>query len=347
MKGVVKTRPGFGNIELLEVAEPIIFPSDSVKIEVKFAGICGTDLHIYHDSYPNNPPLIIGHEFSGIVVEVGKDVKRTLIGDRVTVLPTTAVTCGICEYCKTGNYVFCKDRKSLGSGVDGGFTKYVIAREDMLYRIPEHVSLETAALTEPLACAVQAIEQLTSIQVGDTVLLSGPGPIGLLCLSLLTLKGCKVIVAGTEADSKRLEIAKELGADITVDVSAENLHEIIDRETKGLGANVVVECSGAAASIKSCLQAVKKMGKYIQVGIAGKDVMLPFDTILYKQIQLFGSLSHSKQTWERVMDILEQKKINLAPIITHIIPLSNWKEAFEICENKQSGKVLLTYDETP
>ncbi|MCY9665806.1 Zn-dependent alcohol dehydrogenase [Paenibacillus alginolyticus] len=344
MKAVVKTKLGFGNIELMEVPEPHC-ASDSVKIEVKYAGICGTDLHIYHDTYKSNPPVIIGHEFSGIVTDIGDKVKNIKKGDRVTVLPSTAITCGVCEFCKSGNYMFCNERKSLGSGTDGGFTKYVIAREDMVYRIPDHVTLEEAALTEPLACAVQATEELTTINVGDTVLLSGPGPIGLLCLTMLVLKGCKVIVAGTGADSVRLDIAKKLGADVIVNVSNEDLKEIIIRETNGSGVDVVVECSGAPASISSCLYALKKMGKYIQVGIVGKEITVDFDTVLYKQIQLFGSLAHSKKTWERVGKILEQRKINIAPVITHKIPLRDWKEAFEICESKLGGKVLLTYDE--
>ncbi|MUG70085.1 alcohol dehydrogenase catalytic domain-containing protein [Paenibacillus validus] len=132
--------------------------------------MCGTDLHIYHDTYKSYPPVSIGHEFSGIVVEAGEKVKHIRKGDRVTVLPSTAITCVICAYCTTGNYILCNDRRSLGSGIDGGFTKYVMAREDMIYKIPDHVTLEEAALTEPLACAVQAMEELTAIHAGDTVL---------------------------------------------------------------------------------------------------------------------------------------------------------------------------------
>jgi len=240
--------------------------------------------------------------------------------------------------------MFCESRRGMGHGVDGSFTKQVIVREDMIYKVPDHVSLEEAALSEPLACAVQAIEELTEIKVGDTVLLSGPGPIGLLCLSLLKLKGCKIIVAGTSQDLTRLKIAKQLGADVIVNVNEIELQDLVMKETKGKGVDVTVECAGVAQSINSCLNALKKLGKHIQVGIVGKEVTLNFDTILYKQIQLFGSLAHSMKTWDRVMQILEQKKINLEPIITHKLPLSQWKEAFKMCEEKTCGKILLFPD---
>lgn len=342
MKALLKTKPGIGNIELLEIKDPVC-SADRVKVEVKYTGICGTDLHIYHETFKSYPPVILGHEFSGIVVEIGENIKNAKIGDRVAVLGSTAVTCNSCQYCKTGYYMLCSTRRGMGHGVNGSFTKYAVVREDMLYKVPDSVSLEEAALSEPLACAVQAIEELTDIKVGDTVLLSGPGPIGLICLSLMVMKGCKVIVAGTPSDEARFKIAKELGADILVDVVNEDLQAVVMRETGGIGVDVTVECAGVDLSISSCLQAVKKLGKHIQVGIAGKEITVDFDTILYKQLQVYGTLAHSITTWNRVTQILTQGKINLAPIITHKLPLSEWSDAFEMCEQKACGKVLLSH----
>lgn len=344
MKAVVKTREGHGHVELREVPEPAVRPN-TVKIEVQYAGICGTDQHIYHGTYPSCPPVILGHEFSGIVTEIGEGVTRFQRGDRVTVLPSTGVTCGFCEHCRTGNYMFCPERKSLGSGIDGGFTKYVVAREDMVYKIPDHLSLEEAALTEPLACAVKAIEELAPIRVGDTVLLSGPGPIGLLCLSLLAVKGCKVIAAGTSRDAERLKIAAAMGAHRVVNVSGEDLQRIIAGETNGRGVDVAVETAGAAPSVAACLQAVKKRGTYIQVGIIGKEIQVAFDTILYKQLEVVASYAHSIETYDRVMRIWEQRIVDVKPVITHKVPLSKWQEGFDVCERKIGGKVLLYYDE--
>ncbi|TBL69893.1 zinc-dependent alcohol dehydrogenase [Paenibacillus thalictri] len=344
MKALMKTGRGYGNVELRDVEEPVC-ADNSVKIEVRYTGICGTDLHILHDTFMNYPPVVLGHEFSGVIAEVGAAVKHHRVGSRVTVLPSTAVTCGTCSYCRQGKYMFCPQRRGMGYGVHGSFTKYVVVREDMVYRLPDHIPLEVAALAEPLACAVNALEELTSIQAGDRVLISGPGPIGLLCLALLVGRGIRVVVAGTTEDAERLQLARKLGADLTVDVLKEDLHSIVQAETGGLGMDVAIECAGAGPSISNCLHALKKMGKFIQVGIAGKQVTLDYDLILFKQIQLYGSVGHSLSTWDRVIRIFEQNKIRLQDVITHQFPLSQWQEAFELCEKKRGGKVLLYYDD--
>ncbi|NJD02153.1 MAG: zinc-binding dehydrogenase [Ruminiclostridium sp.] len=344
MKALMKLKPGEGNVELVEIPEPEC-GADGVKIEVKYCGICGTDIHVYYDSFRNYPPVILGHEFSGIVVETGGNVKSIKTGDRVTVLGSTMVMCGRCEYCRQGNYMFCSTRRGMGHGVSGGFTKYVVVREDMAYKLPESVSLQEGALSEAFASAVQAIEELTAFNAGDTVLLSGPGPIGLLCLKLIVAHGCKVIVAGTGDDGLRLELAKKIGADIIMNVMNEDIEALINKETNGKGVDIVVECSGASTAIANGLKLVKKKGSYIQVGITGRDINVNFDTILYKQLQVFGSLGHSLKTWERVMQILEQRKIDLNILITDILPLRSWKEAFGLCESKKGAKVLLYYDE--
>lgn len=344
MKALMKMKPGVGNVELVDIPEPACTP-EGIKVEIVYGGICGTDIHVYYDQFKNYPPVILGHELSGFVVQTGEKIKRFKPGDRVVILGSTMVTCGVCEYCKTGNYIFCPVRRGMGHGVNGGFTKYVVIREDMVYRLPDSVSFEEGALCEPFASVVQGIEELTIFNVGDTVLLSGPGPIGLLCLALIVKHGCKVIVAGTEEDGKRLDVARKMGADIIVNVTKENLGDIIYKETRGIGVDIVVECAGAAPSISNCLKQLKKMGKYIQMGIVGKEINIDFDTILYKQIQLYGSVGHSLKTWDRVIRILEQRKIDLTPIITHKLPLSRWKEGFELCESKKGIKVLLACNE--
>jgi L-iditol 2-dehydrogenase len=344
MNALMKVEKGYGNVQIDRIEEPAC-TDQTVKIEVHFTGICGTDLHILHNTFMNYPPVVLGHEFSGIVTEVGNGIKRLKVGDRVTVLPSIAVTCGECSYCRQGNYMFCPTRRGMGYGVNGSFTKYVVVREEMVYKVPDHVPLEVAALAEPLACAVNALEELTQLQAGDQILVSGPGPIGLLCLSLLAGRGLKVIVAGTTADQERLQLARKLGADVVVDVMQEDINSVIDAQTRGKGVDVAVECAGVGSSITTCLRSLKKMGKLIQVGIVGKEVTLDYDLILYKQVQLFGSVGHSLSTWDRVMNIFEQNKINLRDVITHKLPLSQWKEAFDICEKKLGGKVLLYYDE--
>ena len=344
MRALVKTARGNGNVELIEIDEPQC-AAGMVKIEVKFSGICGTDLHILHDTFINYPPVVLGHEFSGVVTEIGSGVRKVKAGDRVTVLPSTAVICGACPYCREGKYIFCSRRRGMGFGVHGSFTKYVVVREDMVYPIPDHLSFEEAALAEPVACAVHALEELTAVQGGDAVLVSGPGPIGLICLTLLAGRGLKVIVAGTTQDEERLKLARRLGAERVVDVLKEDLMAAVNEETGGKGVDVAVECAGAAASVRACLEAVKKTGKMVQMGIAGKDITLPYDLVLYKEIRLQGSVSHCLATWDRVMQLFGQNKIRFGQVITHKYPLSRWREAFDLCEQKRGGKVLLYYDE--
>jgi L-iditol 2-dehydrogenase len=345
MTALIKSAPGEGHVDLAEVPEPEC-PPDGVKIRVHFAGICGTDLHVYHDRFRNYPPVILGHEFSGVVEETGPEVRSVAAGCRVTVLPSSAVVCGDCEYCRQGYYMFCPIRRGMGHGVDGCFTKYVVVREDQVYPLPGSVPLETGALAEPLASAVQAIEELTSFHPGDVVLLSGPGPIGLLCLLLLLSHKCRVIVAGTAGDTLRLALAKELGAIAAVDVSREDLSAVVQRETGGRGVDAAVECAGAAESVAACLRNVSNLGRYVQAGIVGREFPLPFDLILYKQLAVYGSVGHSLRTWDRVMRILAQGALPLEKLISHKMPLSRWREAFDLCENRQGVKVLLTYDGT-
>ena len=344
MKALVKTKPGIGNVELIDVPEPSC-PANGVKIDVKFTGICGTDLHVYHDTFKNYPPVILGHEFSGVVREKGASVSNLRIGDRVTVLPSSAVVCGKCEYCRLGYYMFCPIRRGMGHGVNGSFTRFAVVREDQCYKIPDDVSFEEGAMAEPFAAALQAMGELSACTVGDTVLLSGPGPIGLLCLMVLVSQGCRVIVAGTSQDGPRLDMARSLGAAIVVDVMRENLAEIVARETAGRGVDAAVEVAGVAASVSACLQAVRRLGKYFQVGILGKPISIDFDIILFKQIQVFGSVGHSLKTWEGVMRIIRSRSIDLTRIITHKLPLSRWRRGFDLCETKKGVKVMLYYDE--
>jgi L-iditol 2-dehydrogenase len=202
-----------------------------------------------------------------------------------------------------------------------------------------------ASLAEPLACAVQAMEECTAFHVGDTVLLTGPGPIGLLCLLLIAAHGCKVIVAGAGADEERLALARKLGADRTINVEKENLEEVVRRETGGRGVDITIDCTGVASAINSCLKMVRGLGQHIQVGIVGKEIMLDYDKIFAKKLTVFGSNAHSLKTWDRVMRIFAQGKIDVKPLISHTLPLSKWEEGFALCERKQGIKVLLTYDE--
>src|SRR4030095_3196835 len=283
MKALVKYESGVGNVDLLEVQEPTC-GVEQVKIEVSYCGVCGTDLHVYHDTFKNYPPVILGHEFAGVVVETGKNVKDIECGENVTVLPASAVMCGECIYCRTGQFMFCSQRRGMGHGVNGALARYTVVRPDQVYRIPDGFSLAEAALCEPFACAGQATTELTNVRLGDVALISGPGPIGLMCLKILAAEGIKTIVAGLSEDKLRLEAATKMGASLVVKVNEQDLVSLVTEETKGRGVDIAFYGSGAAASIRSFFEALGRRGSSTQVGISGREIALNFDQILYKQL---------------------------------------------------------------
>ena len=208
MKALVKVARGPGNVEIREVEEPSC-GAGQVKLEVAWCGICGTDLHVYHDTFRSFPPVILGDEMAATIVETGKGVKGLAAGERFCVLGASAVTCGRCLYCRQGQFMFCAERRGMGHGVNGAFARFVVVRPDQLFRLPDHLPMEEGAVCEPFAAAVHAVCDLTPLRGGDVALISGPGPIGLLCLKLLAAEGIKTIVAGTDADVSRLDLANE------------------------------------------------------------------------------------------------------------------------------------------
>src|ERR1700753_1439802 len=256
MKALVKYASGEGNVGLLEVNEPRC-GEDQVKLEIAYGGICGTDLHVLHDTFRNYPPVILGHEFAGTVVEVGKNVTDVVTGERGTGLGATAVTCGHCEYCRTGNFIFCANRRGMGHGVNGAFARYAVIRPDQLYRIPEHFTLEEAAMSEPFAAVVQAVTEITNVRIGDTALVSGPGPMGLLCLKLLGAEGGRTVVAGVPGDTERLKAALRIGAAAVVNIGEVSLNEAIQGHTSGVGVDVAFECAGHPSSVRGCLESLR------------------------------------------------------------------------------------------
>lgn len=340
MKALVKLAPGEGHLEVVDVEEPRC-ADDRVKIEVAFCGVCGTDLHILHGTFRSYPPVILGHECSGTVVEVGRNVRGVTPGERVTVLGATAVTCGECEHCRSGYFIFCPSRRGIGHGVNGAFTKYLVARPDQLYRVPPAFSLEEAALSEPFAAAVQAVTEITRVQNGETVLVSGPGPIGLLCLKMLVAEGASVIVAGTPADGERLAAARACGAAETVDVGARPVAEAVRDCTAGRGVDAALECSGHPESVRGCLEALRPMGRYTQVGICGREIPVPMDQIFYKQLTVRGSITYTAATWSRMMDIYAAGRVRLRDLVSRTLPLSDWRTAFDLCAERKALKVLL------
>ena len=340
MKALVKYASGEGNVGIRDVDEPSC-GEHQVKLEIAFCGICGTDLHVMHDTFRNYPPVILGHEFSGTVVEIGRSVRGVRLGERVAGLGATAITCGQCAYCRSGYFIFCSDRRGMGHGVDGAFTRYVVMRPDQLYRIPEHFSLDEAALSEPFAAVVQAVTEISQVRIGDTALVSGPGPMGLLCLKLLVAEGVRVIVAGAAGDAERLRAATRMGAAAVVNIAEQLLGEAVRELTGGVGVDVAFECAGHPGSVRGCLEALRPMGRYTQVAICGRDIQFPIDLIFYKQLTMAGSVCYTARTWERMMKIYAEGRVRMDDLISTRLPIAEWRTAFALCEDKRAIKVLM------
>jgi L-iditol 2-dehydrogenase len=340
MKALVKHSPGDGNVDILDVEEPSCGPNQ-VKVEVAFCGVCGTDIHVLHDTFRNYPPVILGHEFAGTVVEVGRNVTGVTLNESVACLGATAITCGRCRYCISGKFIFCSNRRGMGHGVNGGFARYVVMRPDQLYRVPEGLPLEEAAISEPFAAAIQAVTELTEVRIGDTALVSGPGPMGLLCLKLLVAEGVKTIVAGAAGDEARLDAARRFGAAVVVNVGHRNLLDAVREDTDGLGVDVAFECAGHESSVRGCIEALRPMGHYTQVGICGQEIQFPMDQVFFKQLKLSGSVCYTAQTWDRMMKIYDQGRVRLSDFVSGKLPISEWRAAFDLCTQRRALKVLM------
>ena len=337
MLALVKTQRGEGNIELREVEEPSPGPGQA-KIEVLACGICGTDIHILHDRSETRPPVIMGHEFCGVIRELGEGVGHVQVGQRV-VSETTVWSCGVCRYCRMGCYDICPERRGLGRGGDGAFARYLVMPAVMLHRVPDGVASYAAALTEPLACCVHAATEFTHIRAGDVVLVTGDGAIGLLTMQVAKAHGATVVVSGHHPG--RLDLARALGADQVVLGRPDNLDRLVADLTDGYGVDVVLECSGSEQGIDMGLDLVRRRGQFTIVGLAGHPVSVNLDRIAYKELQVAGSFNQQWTSWERALEYLRAGTVQTLPLVSDILPLRRWVEGFARYENRQATKVLL------
>ena len=341
MKAVRKQTEGPGNIALCDIPEPSIDHEDQVKIAVRSSGICGTDLHIRDGDYGINPPVTLGHEICGDVIEVGGAVTRIRRGDRVTVNPTANGACGKCRFCRVGAFYFCPSRASVGSGRDGGFADYLVVPSDIVFPLPDTVTYDTGALVEPFACCVNAVCQKSDISPGSVVLVCGPGPIGLMCAALAVRSGAQVVVAGTDADSDRLETASELGVLATVDVSQTDVVDLTRVLSDGYGADVVIDCGGTQGSVSQCLLAAANMGQYTQVALIDHPFEIDWGRIIYKQLRVQGTIGSDRPSWDRAYHLVRTGQIDLGQFISHRHGLEDWEIAFANADEKRGLKQLL------
>lgn len=338
MKALVKTGTREEDLELRDWPEPSP-DDDQVKLRIAAAGICGTDIEILKGTWQCRPPVVLGHEFCGTVVAAGSRVTHFKEGDRV-VASNPAKTCGMCYHCRSGNPFMCPERVSVGYLVDGAFAEYLCIDARQCHRLPDNVSFRAAALGEPLAVAVHAAIERTSVHAGDVILISGPGCLGLLTAQITKLEGATVIVAGIAKDQRRLACAKTMGADAVVDVSRDNLLEIVRDYSGGRGADLVYECAGSAASLSICWEAVRKEGALVPLGVYPGPIVTDFNKITMKELRVIGSYAYVWTSWERGLRLLADRKVSAEPLVSHEFPLQQFREAFIATQDGSATKVL-------
>jgi len=330
--GVVNYAPEKGSVEIREIPRPVIGEED-VLLEVANVGVCGSDLHQWTSdhSWPVNYPVVLGHEFGGHVVEMGKRVIGWKEGDRV-VSETAAIIDINNPLSKQGLYNLDPTRKGFGYGVNGAMTRFVKVPARCLHRVPVDLSFEEACLTEPCSVAYNAVVVNSRIRPGDRVIVLGPGTIGILCAAMARLCGAEVAIVGLGADRDRLEIAKQYGCEGIVGDASEWA-----KRQDGLGADCVIDAAGASATLQIALQLVRPNGHITKVGWGPQPLNFSLDILVQKNVTLQGSFSHNWPIWEKVLSLLASGRLNVRPIIGGVWEFTDWHEAFE---QMHSGKVV-------
>ena len=303
-------------------------------------GVCGTDVHIYHGepgSADVNPPVVLGHEYSGEVVEVGEGVTGFAVGDHVTVDPN--IYCGHCAYCQNGKKQLCPSMEAIGVTRDGGFAQYSRIPASQAFKLEPTVPWEAAAMAEPLACCLHGID-LAGIQVGDKVCVVGGGAIGLLMVQLAKLSGASQIVL-SEPNEKRRQVGLQLGANTALDPTRPDAQEAF-AQVLGGGANVVIECVGNVPAVKSAFQFAGKGATVLLFSVPKVDATfdLPLFEVYKKELTIKGSFVNP-DTHARAVALINSGKVDFDPIITHRFTLDQLPEAIAMQMSDASIKVVV------
>ena len=336
MKAAVYHGPGDLRVEEVPVRK---LKDNEVKIQVKYCGICGTDIHIFHGDggcCDVTPPLVPGHEFSGVVAEVGAGVKTVKGGDRVTGDPNDM--CGECYFCKNGMQHFCKNNIGIGTTVDGGFAEYVIMREKQVYKVSDDLSFIEAAMTEPISCCLHGID-LCNIKAGDTVLVMGGGPIGMIMMQLAKNAGASKVIMSEPVEEKR-EQALKLGATKTIDPLHEDVEAVLAEYCENV--NVVIECVGNVHTQADAVRFAGKGATIMYFGLAAPEESFPIrpDDIFKKELHITSSYINP-YSFERAIQILESGTVELESLITNVVPLDDIADVFTKPEYRRTGKVMI------
>jgi L-iditol 2-dehydrogenase len=336
MLAVRKLLPGASGFSLEDIERPEPSPGEA-RVAVFGTGMCGTDLHIMQGEFSSNPPVTVGHEVAGVVDAVGSARDRSWLGVRVAL--ETAVTCGTCEWCRTGKPMLCPERLSIGSGIDGGFASHVVVPVRNLHALPVHVAERAAAVSEPLACVCNALADPPVINVGDRVVVIGLGAIGIIAAQVARAAGGRVTLVGTGTDMRRMAVASAMGLECrSVDNGPERA--ALEQEASSRGCHVVVECAGAPSAVEWGVSLVRPGGRYVQMGLSGL-ATVPISDLVAHEVSVRTGFGSSPASWWRAMRLLDASLVDLASLVTDVLPLREWKTALDRMRDREGIKTVL------
>jgi 2-desacetyl-2-hydroxyethyl bacteriochlorophyllide A dehydrogenase len=320
---------GPGDVRIEERSKPSVDP-DSISIRVKWTSLCGTDSHIYQGNFAVNSPLILGHDFSGVVDEVGSNVTRLTAGDRVVAEPIRY--CGTCSTCLKGRYTVCENRKIMGMHADGSLAEFVVAPQKNVFRIPLNVSFEEAAIMEPVAVALHSMDYAKPVP-GENAVILGQGPIGLLHTQIAKISGLKVLAV--EVNSKRLRLASKFDADYVIDPSKEDLKTRVMKLTRG-GADIVIDTTGSAKTVEIGPHIATNAGRIVLVG-SSQELMThgpASEMVLSKELSVYG-VAGAPMKYPVALELVADRKVDVKSLITHKFKLSQAEKALRLLHDEK------------
>jgi threonine dehydrogenase-like Zn-dependent dehydrogenase len=342
VKAIAKLAAERGAIEMIDVPAPKRNRGEAI-VRITGAGICGTDVSIWlwrpaiARAYSPRFPVIVGHEFSGVVDDCDPN-ERVSRGDLVVVNPQLA--CGECFYCALGEQTQCDQRKLMGGHIDGGWAEYIAVPIRNLIPVPPQVNPAVVPLVEPLSVAVHSVCQRVIPSQGDLVVVMGAGPIGLMNAILAKAGGAShVLVSGLAQDTDRLQLAQDLGM-VPVNIGSEDLVDVVHR-VQPRGADVVYDCTGAPSGLADAARIVRKAGRVALIGLPGTPSTVETTPIVMRQVELIGTRGYNDSTWPLTMKLLDRIADDALQLITHELPLHDYQRALELVEKGRATKVIL------